>query len=156
VNQVAEPKFVLTENAFSMLCHVEVHICAKAEIVWGLLTDAENFPRWNSTVTGVGGEIRDGQRLRLRVPGTNRVFTPKVSGVVFCEQMTWTGGFSPMFKGVRTFKLRRRSDCSTDFSMEERFSGLMLPLLKRALPDFKPVFESHAGDLKAAAERSKA
>jgi len=38
--------------------------------------------------------------------------------------------------------------------MEERFSGLMLPLVGRSLPDFKPIFERYASDLKNEAERS--
>jgi hypothetical protein len=37
--------------------------------------------------------------------------------------------------------------------MEERFSGLMLPLVKRSLPDFEPIFERYADDLKKEAER---
>jgi hypothetical protein len=118
------------------------------------LTDAEGFPRWNSTVSGVEGQIREGERLRLRVPGTDRVFTPKVSGVVPNERMTWTGGFAPIFKGVRTFVLRPRNDGSTDFMMEERFSGLILPLVKGSMPDFGPVFERYASDLKREAERA--
>jgi hypothetical protein len=59
-----------------------------------------------------------------------------------------------MFKGVRTFKLSAQPDGSTDFVMEERFSGLMLPLVGRSLPDFKPIFERYASDLKNEAERS--
>jgi hypothetical protein len=38
--------------------------------------------------------------------------------------------------------------------MKERFSGLMLPLVKGSLPDFGPVFERHANDLKREAEHS--
>jgi hypothetical protein len=55
---------------------------------------------------------------------------------------------------VRTFALPPRSDESTDFTMKERFSGLMLPLVKGSLPDFGPVFERHANDLKREAEHS--
>ena len=88
-------------------------------------------------------------------PGTDRVFTPKVSGVVPSERMTWTGGFAPIFKGVRTFVLRPRNDGSTDFMMEERFSGLILPLVKGSMPDFGPVFERYANDLKREAERGR-
>ena len=88
----------------------------------------------------------------MRVPGTDRVFTPRVSDVVPDQRMTWTGGFSPVFKGVRTFELRSGRDGSTDFVMEERFSGLMLPLVKRSMPDFGPVFERYASDLKHEAE----
>ena len=37
---------------------------------------------------------------------------------------------------------------------EERFSGLALPLVKGSLPDFGPVFERYASDLKLEAERA--
>lgn len=77
-----------------------------------------------------------------------------VSDVVPNERMTWTGGFAPIFKGVRTFTLRPRDDGSTDFAMEERFSGLMLLFVKGSLPDFGPVFASYAKDLKREAERA--
>ena len=116
------------------------------------MTDAKGFPRWNSTVTSIEGEIRDGEQLRLHVPGTDRTFTPRVSGVVPNKRMTWTGGFAPVFKGVRTFELTPRGDGSTAFAMEERFSGLMLPLVKGSMPDFGPVFERYASDLKQEAE----
>jgi hypothetical protein len=68
--------------------------------------------------------------------------------------MTWTGGFAPMFLGVRTFALKPRSDGSVDFAMKERFSGLMLPMIKGSLPDFGPIFARYAADLKQEAERS--
>jgi hypothetical protein len=141
-----------SHGVFSMTCGVALNIRAQAATIWGLLTDANGFPRWNSTVTRVEGQIRDGERLRLHVPGTNRTFTPRVSGVVPDERMTWTGGFSPVFKGVRTFELRPSDDGSTEFLMEERFSGLMLPFVKGSMPDFGPVFERYANDLKREAE----
>ena len=146
------PKVTQSRRPFSMLCGVEVNIQAVAERVWRLLTDAEGFPRWNSTVTGIDGEIGEGERLRLHVPGTDRTFTPRVSGVVPRQRMTWTGGFAPVFKGVRTFVLTPRSDGSTDFAMAEEFSGLMVPLVKRSMPDLGPVFERFASDLKREAE----
>jgi hypothetical protein len=54
---------------------------------------------------------------------------------------------------VRVFVLTPRSDGSTDFAMKERFAGLMLPLAKRAMPDFGPVFTRYANDVKKEAER---
>lgn len=149
-----EPRVTQTHSAFGMVCAVEVNIRASAQGIWSLLTDAEGFSRWNSTVSGIEGQIREGERLRLRVPGTDRTFTPRVSGVVPNERMTWTGGFAPMFKGVRTFELRPCSGGSTEFVMEERFSGLILPLIKGSLPDFGPIFERYANDLKREAERT--
>jgi hypothetical protein len=139
-----------------MTCRVEVTIKATAATIWSILTDAQGFARWNSTVTGIEGEIREGGRLRIHVPGTDRSFTPTVSGVVSNERMIWAGGFAPIFKGVRTFTLKSRGDGSTDFAMEERFSGLTLPLIKGSLPDFGPVFARYASDLKREAERTTA
>jgi hypothetical protein len=149
-----EPKITKAQSVFSMSCRVEVTIRAAAERVWGLLTDAKGFPSWNSTVSSIDGHISEGQRLRLHVPGADRTFTPTVSGVVPNERMTWTGGFAPLFKGVRTFALTPGDNGSTDFTMEERFTGLMLPLVKGSMPDFGPVFEHYANDLKQEAERA--
>ena len=148
------PKVTQTRGTFWLGCRVEVNVRARATVLWSLLTDAQGFPRWNSTVSSIEGQIRDGERLRLRAPGTDRTFTPTVSGVVPNERMTWTGGFAPLFKGVRTFALQQRDDGSTDFAMEERFSGLMLPLAKGSMPDFGPIFERYANDLKREAERA--
>jgi hypothetical protein len=144
-----------SRGAFSMACRVALNIQAPAARIWSLLTDANGFPRWNSTVTRIEGQIREGERLRIHVPGTDRTFTPRVSGVVPDERMTWTGGFSPVFKGVRTFELTPCNDGSTEFVMEERFSGLMLPFVKGSMPDFGPVFERYADDLRREAELSQ-
>lgn len=153
---MTEPVITQERGTFSLACRVDANVHSTPERIWNLLTDAQGFPRWNSTVTSIDGDIRDGARLRIRVPGTDRIFTPRVSGVVRNERMTWTGGFSPVFKGVRTFQLRPRPDGSTDFTMAERFSGLMLPFVKSSLPDFGPVFARYANDLRRAAERSVA
>ena len=150
---MSEPKITKSRTAFSMECTVELNIHAKPERIWSLLTDAENFPTWNSTVTRIEGQIRDGQKLRIHVPGTTRTFAPQISNFVPNRHMTWTGGFAPMFLGVRNFDLTPRNDGSTDFKMHERFSGLMLPMVGGSLPDFGPIFTTYAADLKKEAER---
>ena len=148
-----EPAITKSHSPFSMSCRVEIAIRTKPEHIWKLLTNAEDFPRWNSTVSRIEGQIRDGEKLTVHVPGTTRTFTPTVSGFVPNVCMTWAGGFAPMFKGVRTFELRPQQDGSALFVMEERFSGLMLPLAKGAMPDFGAVFAQYAKDLKREAER---
>jgi hypothetical protein len=152
-HEMNEPLFTQSTKALGMTCRVEVNILASTEIVWSLLTDAKGFPRWNSTVTRIDGDIRDGERLRLHVPGTSRTFTPKVSAVASARGMIWSDGISGVFKGVRTFQLRPRNAASIDFAMEEQFSGLVFGLTKRMFPDFRPIFEAYASDLKREAER---
>ncbi|HTQ75646.1 MAG TPA: SRPBCC domain-containing protein [Burkholderiales bacterium] len=147
------PTFTRNRSMLSMTCAVRVDIEAKPEAVWRLLTDAKGFPRWNSTITGIDGQIREGERIRLHVPGTKRTFTPTVSGVVENERMTWADGIAPVFRGVRTFALKPRGGATTEFLMEERFSGVIFALVRGVMPDFRPIFEAFAGDLKREAER---
>ena len=140
-------------GAFRMDCAISASIQAPPEKIWALLTDAASFPRWNSTVTSIEGEIAEGKTLKIKVPSAgDRVFKPKVSGVEAGRAMTWSDGMAPMFRGVRTFTLTPKGDGSTEFAMREEFSGLMLPMIKGSLPDFVPIFEAYAEDLKRAAE----
>jgi hypothetical protein len=146
-------KATKTDGAFRMDCAIRTTIQATPEKIWSLLTDAAGFPRWNSTVTSIEGEISEGRTLRVRVPSApKRVFTPKVSRLEPGRSMVWSDGMAPMFKGVRCFTLTPNADGSTEFLMTEEFSGVMLPMIKGSLPDFAPIFEAYAADLKRAAE----
>ena len=89
-----------------MDCSISTTVQASADKIWALLTDAAAFPRWNSTVTSIEGEIAEGHTLKLVVPSApKRVFKPKVSHVQAGRSMIWSDGMAPMFKGVRTFTL---------------------------------------------------
>lgn len=141
-------------STFHMECAVGIHIRAAPAKIWKLLTNAADFPRWNSTVTSLEGNIALGNKLALRVPiAPARVFKPKVTELVADKRMVWSDGAAPMFKGVRVFTLAARPDGTTDFSMVETFDGVMLPLIKGSLPDFGPPFEQYAADLKREAEK---
>jgi hypothetical protein len=56
-------KAAQTRRTFSLVCTVEVNIRASAEAIWSLLTDAEGFLRWKSTVTRIEGRIGEGERI---------------------------------------------------------------------------------------------
>jgi len=148
-----ETRFVQEKRTFSMVCQVKINIQAKPEVIWALLTDANSFARWNSTVSGIDGEIREGERIRIHVPGTKRTFTPRVTDVVLNERMTWSDGLSLVFKGTRSFVLKQCDNGSTLFIMRENFHGLVFALVKDMLPDFKGIFETYASDLRREAER---
>ncbi|MGZ4199253.1 MAG: hypothetical protein ACXVP1_03620 [Thermoleophilia bacterium] len=55
------PKITQTRGTFSMSCRVEDNIGASPASIWRLLTDAQDFPHWNSTVTCIDGQIREGE-----------------------------------------------------------------------------------------------
>lgn len=141
-----------TRTTFRLECAVAARIDAPPAKVWALLTNAAGFSKWNSTVDGIEGTIALGEKLAIKVPAApGRTFKPKVSELEADRRMVWRDGFAPMFQGVRTFTLTAR-DGGTEFSMVEVFSGLMLPMIAGSLPDFAPIFEQYAADLKKAAE----
>jgi hypothetical protein len=144
-----------TRSTFRMEIAVGTNIRATPERIWKALTDARDFPRWNSTVTQIQGNIALGEALQIIVPiAPNRIFKVKVSDFEPGRRMVWRDGAAPMFQGVRTYTLAAKPDGSTDYTMSEVFSGLMLPMIAGSLPDMAPVFETYAADLKREAERA--
>ncbi|GDX82768.1 hypothetical protein LBMAG42_45790 [Deltaproteobacteria bacterium] len=142
-----------TRTTFRMSTAVSAEIAAPPAAVWALLTDVAAQRRWNSTLTNIDGEIAAGGTVSLvAVASPGRTFKLKVSDVVAGEQMAWSDGFAPMFRGVRTFRLTALPAGGTRFAMDEVFAGLMLPMIAGSLPDFVPIFEAYAADLKRAAE----
>ena len=148
-------KAIQTSRTFRMECATTIDVRATPQRIWALLTNAPDFPRWNSTVTRIAGTIAQGEKLALEVPAApGRTFKPRVVKLEPERTMVWSDGFAPMFKGVRTFTLTPNTDGSTAFSMVEVLSGVMLPMIKRSLPDFGRQFEAYAADLKREAERT--
>ena len=83
-----------------------------------------------------------------------RVHKVKVTEFEPARRMAWTGGMPlGLFKGVRTFTLSP-DGTGTHFKMREEFTGPMLPLIWKSLPDLGPAFEQFARGLKAKAEGS--
>ena len=56
-----------------------------------------------------------------------------------------------LFKGVRTFTLTPDGR-ATRFDMREEYTGPLLPVIWRSMPDLGPSFEQFARGLKAKAE----
>jgi hypothetical protein len=137
------------KSTFRMECSVRTNIRATPEKIWALLCSEQ---KWNSTVKSIEGTVAAGNTIKLVATSSDRTFKLKVSDVSPNRSMTWSDGFAPMFKGVRTFQLEPKGDGTTDFEMTEVFSGLMLPMIAGSLPDFGPIFDQYAADLKRAAE----
>ncbi len=144
-----------SKSTFQMGYAVGINIKAQPSKIWSLLTNAKDFPRWNSTVKNIDGNISLGEKIQLRATiAPERIFKLRVSEFVPNQKMVWRDGAAPMFQGVRTYALNVKNDGSTDFLMEEIFSGLMLPMIVKSLPDFGPTFEQYVADLKREAEKS--
>jgi uncharacterized protein YndB with AHSA1/START domain len=132
-------------------------IRASPERVWRILTDLQRWPAWNTTVTGVEGEVALGKKVTVRVklaPG--QAFPVKVAALEPPRRMVWRGGMpiASLFKGERTYLLTPRGSGEVEFFMEEVFDGLLAGLITRSIPDMQPAFDEFAACLKAEAERT--
>src|SRR5215469_96710 len=147
-------KAVKTRTTFRMQCTVSAEIQAPSDKVWTILTKADDMVRWNSTLTSIEGDIEPGGIVMMKVPeAPGRTFRLNVTRFVPNEEMVWRQGNPVMFLGVRTYSLAPNPDGTTRFKMTEVFSGFLLPAIAGRLPDFEPIFEQYAADLKAESER---
>ena len=134
----------------------ETLIKADPEHIWPILADASSWPDWDSGVQRIEGHVAPGEKIKV-VSEVNpgRAFPVKVTEFEPPRRMTWTGGMPlGLFKGVRTYELTAESEKATRFTMHERYSGPLLPLIGRSIPDLGPSFDQFARGLKERAERS--
>ena len=129
-------------------------IDAPPEAVWAVLTDGAAWPTWDSGVTTVEGRIAEGEKVTVRTevsPG--RAFPVKVTALEAPRRMVFTGGMPlGLFRGERTYTLTP-SDGGTAFRMREEYTGPLLPLMWRSMPDLGPSFSRFANGLKFRVER---
>jgi hypothetical protein len=130
-------------------------IQATPDAIWAVLVDGAHYPDWDSGVVSVAGRIASGETIKVvsgAAPG--RSFPVKVTEFQPGKAMTWSGGMPlGLFKGVRTFRLTAGADGATRFDVREEYSGPLLAMMWRSMPDLGPSFAKFARGLKARAER---
>ena len=141
-------KATTIKKTFSRETSVSVDIQADSKTVWGLLTNAENYPKWNSTVISIDGKIALGEKIQLKsYLDPKRVFKLSVKEVQPESRLVWGDAM-----GKREYKLTPNSIGQTNFAMTERIGGPLFPLFAKMIPPFDESFEKFANDLKKEAE----
>lgn len=132
---------------------VEVEIEAPPGAVWEVLTDASHYTSWESGVEKVEGTIAHGEKIKVfSEVSPGRAFPVTVRLEPDEHRMIWEGGMPlGLFKGVRTFTVASRGSGS-HFHMREEFTGPLLGLIWRSMPDLQPSFDKFASGLKNQAE----
>ncbi len=129
-------------------------IAASPEAVWSVLSDGASWPAWDSGVEAVEGRIELGGTLTIRseaAPG--RTFPVKVTSFDRATRMQFSGGMPlGLFRGVRTYSLSVDPDGATAFAMREEYTGPLVPLIWRSMPDLSPSFDNFAMGLKSCVE----
>jgi hypothetical protein len=130
-------------------------ISAAPETIWEILADARAYADWDSGVERVEGRIAAGETIKVYSEANpGRAFPVKVTEFAPPRSMTWSGGIPlGLFRGVRMFALVPEDGGGTRFTMREEYTGPLLPLIWRTMPDLQPSFDQFARGLKARAER---
>ena len=132
-------------------------ITASPDRIWKILTDASRFPQWEPNVTRIEGTIALGEKITVYTKlSPNRAFPVTVSVFEPGKKMVWSSSMPlGLFKGERTFTLTPIGKGKVEVVTKEEFSGLLLPLIGRTIPDLTETFQNFAAGLKKRAESTK-
>ncbi|MCA9315228.1 MAG: SRPBCC domain-containing protein [Planctomycetes bacterium] len=118
--------------------HTEIAIEAPADVVWSILTDVEHWSEWNPFLTQGSGVLAPGAKLRVTFQppgGKPMTLRPIVLAVDPPRELRWRGRLlmPGIFTGEHAFLLESTSSTSTRFVQSERFTGILVPFLKKML-----------------------
>lgn len=146
--QASNGKAVTTKKTFSRETSVSIDVQADKSIIWALLTNSNDFPRWNSTVISIEGTIARGEKIKLKAKlDPKREFNLKVKACEPDTRLVWGDAM-----GNRVYTLKSIGTNLTNFSMVEKIGGPLFPLFAKMIPSFDQAFEHFAKDLKTEAE----
>ena len=142
-------KATTIKKFFSRQTSVVIDIAASPENIWSLLTNAESYSSWNSTIVELTGKIAPGKMIVLRSKlAPDRKFKLKIKEFDPNKRLVWGDAM-----GTRIFTLSPRSSGEMRFSMSETIGGPIFPLFAGMIPPFDDSFNQFAADLKKAAEQ---
>lgn len=124
--------------------------------VWKVLSDFSRYPEWNPFVLSLTGDVKKGNRIRVKLPGMN--FSPVVKAFETNKELRWLGHlFIPgLFDGEHRFELVDKGNNTTGFIHAERFSGILVPLFRKMLDTTtKAGFENMNDALKMRVENAQ-
>ncbi|MCK5633360.1 SRPBCC domain-containing protein [bacterium] len=115
-----------------------IEINAPVEKVWAVLTNFEEYPKWNPFIKLVDGEIKEGSvfKVTLEQPDSKpMVFKPKCLKFEKNKEFKWLGHlYIPgIFDGEHSFELIEMGEKKTNFIQKEIFKGLLVPFLWKQL-----------------------
>lgn len=147
-NVTSNCKAVTVKKIFSRETAVSIDIQADKSILWALLTNASDYPRWNSTVLSIDGSITKGGKIQLKsILDPKRIFKLLVKEFEADNRLVWGDAM-----GKRIYTLKSIGNGLTNFSMHEKIGGPIFPLFAKMIPPFDESFEQFASDLKKEAE----
>lgn len=134
-----------------------IEIDASPGEVWQVPTDFDAYPEWNPFIQAIEGNPEVGVRLRVRIqpPGTCGVtLRPTMRRVQPARELRWLGRlFTPgLADGEHRLAVEPLGGGRSMFVQSERFSGLLVGLLRSTLVATQRGFEQMNQALKRRVE----
>ncbi|WP_340817949.1 SRPBCC domain-containing protein [Methanolobus sp. WCC4] len=139
----------------------DVTIEAPIDVVWDLLTDFENYEKWNSFIPDIKGKLEPGSKLDifLQPPEMKGMrIDPVVTKVEPVKEFRWIGNLwvKGIFDGEHAFRLEDLENNRTRMIQCERFRGILAPLILYLVGEKTRMgFESMNTSLKKECEKRK-
>ena len=132
-------------------------INASPETIWNILADPAGYPDWDPAMDHIEGKLELGETVKFFTKLSEQAFPVKVIACEPEKKMVLTGGMPlGLFKSERTHTLTPSGDGQTTFQTKEIFSGLLLSIFGKNLPDLTENFQGFAAALKKRAEMKTA
>lgn len=133
------------------ILEAEILINARSSTVWDIITDASNYTVWDSGITEIDGDVRNGGTIRIRTTSGKRRYRLRVEQLPG-EVMTWTRGLPlGLFKSVRTFTLSSQT-AMTHLRVQEEASGPLAGLMRKTGQNMEESFTEYVTAVKERAE----
>lgn len=147
-NLNSNQKAFTTKKVFSRETSVSINIESETSILWALLINSNDYPRWNSTIISIDGDIKVNGIIALKSKlDPKRTFKLKIKSFISEKQMIWGDAM-----GNRVYTIKDLGNGIINFTMSEKIGGPLFPLFAKMIPSFDQSFDQFAHDLKLEAE----
>jgi hypothetical protein len=140
--------------------NIQTEILINTDITkaWDVLMNFDNYPKWNPFITSISGEPKLGSRLTVSIKppgGKGMTFKPNILTLEANKEFRWKGklGINGIFDGEHYFILESVDNDITKFIHGEKFSGLLVPFVRKMLDKTQKGFQLMNESIKNECER---
>ena len=118
----------------------KIQINASPSIVWGIVTDFENYGKWNPFIREISGLKREGSTIQvfIKPPNSNGMkFRPKILNMNQ-KEIKWLGKLwvPKIFDGEHSLTIKKLDEKKVLFIQKEQFNGLLVPLFTNTVKKY--------------------
>lgn len=138
-----------------------VDIEASPDDVWRILSDVEDYQKWNPFIKRIHGKLQGGEKLDVRMKLASFMFhlKPLVLNIEINKEIRWKGHFliKGLFDGDHLFRIEEMENGNVHFINCEKFTGVLVPLFMFLIKkDTEKGFNAMNEQLKKVTEKKRA